>query len=237
MKKPELLPIAAIPKASKAQRLKAKIIDLFTTKGKKKTKIWKYRPPMSQNKYGGACVGFSRGNWLNSEPRMKHVDEQFCVDLWNLAKRRDMWPENDNDPNGGTDPDIADRILRQNNIIIGKIKDFWSKKSIKKALLNEGPILFATDWYDGMDIPDENGYIYPTGEIRGGHAIVLIGFDKGDVLFLNSWAGYEPWDKFGQVARMKFKDFGKLTASGNYGVIAEKTKEKHVRIVIPYIAR
>jgi len=53
----------------------------------------------------------------------------------------------------------------------------------------KGPVVFGTDWTEGMFTPDATGRVSPIGSVAGGHAYLCIGLDlqKEAVWFLNSW--------------------------------------------------
>ena len=61
---------------------------------------------------------------------------------------------------------------------------------IKKALMTDGPVVFAIKWF--KDITVENGVIKSSckGEITGGHCMVIYGWDERGWKILNSWGRY-----------------------------------------------
>lgn len=67
--------------------------------------------------------------------------------------------------------------------------------TITTWLLDVGPVVVGSNWYTGMDTPDEQGVIHATGSIRGGHAYLVRGIltlPSLGTLFVvrNSWG---PW--------------------------------------------
>lgn len=62
--------------------------------------------------------------------------------------------------------------------------------------IRKGPVCFAADWHTGMDHRTPDGYLEPTGAIRGGHSFLLasVGWDHGLGEFYawtpNSWGGH-----------------------------------------------
>jgi len=53
----------------------------------------------------------------------------------------------------------------------------------------KGPCATGSNWYEGMNTPDKNGIIKPTGKMLGGHAYVIRGVNvKARLLRIkNSW--------------------------------------------------
>ncbi len=71
-----------------------------------------------------------------------------------------------------------------------------SKNEIKMALMNNGPVIFAMQWYD--DIKVENGIITTSqqGEF-GGHCMVIYGWNEQGWKIMNSWS--ERWGNQGKA--------------------------------------
>jgi hypothetical protein len=62
-----------------------------------------------------------------------------------------------------------------------------------------GPGCAAIDWYRGMNKPDDNGYIHATGQIDGGHQILVNGYSVRRRAFRvhNSWG--QDWGQGGEA--------------------------------------
>ena len=63
-----------------------------------------------------------------------------------------------------------------------------------------GPVCFAADWHKGMDRADADGYLYPTGAVRGGHSFLLtaVSAKRFAVWTPNSWGGSgQGWLRYG----------------------------------------
>jgi hypothetical protein len=54
-----------------------------------------------------------------------------------------------------------------------------------------GPVCFASDWHQGMDRRDPDGFLQPTGTVRGGHSYLLSAVSAPGmwVWTPNSWGG------------------------------------------------
>jgi hypothetical protein len=51
----------------------------------------------------------------------------------------------------------------------------FGTKSIAQAVLQVGPVVIGIPWMTGMEDPDSQGIITPTGEDAGGHALAVVG--------------------------------------------------------------
>jgi len=193
----------------------------------------------------GACVGFSFANLLNMDTPSPwyDVDAQFAIDLYRWARDHDLWTDNDGDDQAGTNTFEATRRLYQlkyasNHPINGEIY-LPFERDLRRYVLQTGPCVVALDWYSGMDSPDENGGIHLSGYVRGGHAICTFWFaPKGEVkmpdgravelparyYMLQSWGGYPPFDRWGQVVWISAGDMRRLLNRGGYGTGIVKAK-------------
>lgn len=103
----------------------------------------------------------------------------------------------------------AAQVLRE----MGYIGNFWWHATAHEArvyLTNVAPVWFASYWHSGMDRPDHNGFVWPTGRVRGGHAYVLdeIAWESKYVWILNSWG---QWGHRGR-AKLTFEAMDTLFA-------------------------
>ena len=76
-----------------------------------------------------------------------------------------------------------------------------------------GPAVLGLNWYSGMWDTDENGFIWPTGSVVGGHCILARGVSlrRNAVLVHNSWGnGWGGTDKGPGTAWIDLKAFSRL---------------------------
>lgn len=144
-------------------------------------------------------------------------------EIYNEAQLIDEWPGTDYD---GTSVRAGVKVLMQR----GVIKEYrwaWDIETIKKALLEQGPIVVGTWWYTDMFYPDQNGLITPTGSKAGGHAYLLNGINlkKGLIRIKNSWG--RSWGKNG-YAYIKIEDIEKLILDQGEACIALEKKLDNV---------
>jgi hypothetical protein len=162
----------------------------------------------------GACCGFAACGVCNAEPVIHEYGNDYGFKLYNIAKTLDPWLGEDYE---GTTIRAAAQALQQE----GHISNYAFTRNVETLaffLLNYGPATIGVDWYGpGMDRVDSEGYIYPTGSIRGGHSVVIDGvvWNKGDednrFRIRNSWSS--SWGLNGRC-RIKAEDLQKLFDDG-----------------------
>ena len=67
----------------------------------------------------------------------------------------------------------------------------WARDldEIKQWVLTQGSVVVGTDWHTGQFYPDATGLVRPTGQVEGGHAYLIVGYDTATDMFKfqNSW--------------------------------------------------
>jgi papain like protease len=108
---------------------------------------------------------------------------------------------------------VRDAMVRLQQLgVIGAYHWAFSMAELDLALLEVGPVIIGVDWFDGMFDPDASGFIHPTGDVAGGHAIECNGInvETGTYRLKNSWG--RSWGKSGRCyvkrADMEYLLFG-----------------------------
>jgi hypothetical protein len=137
------------------------------------------------------CVAFTCTELLLAH-RIVNRPTIHPAELYARAQKVDEWPGESYD---GTSVNAGMKILRE----LGFIKSWtwaWDVPTVTRHLLEVGPVALGTDWTYGMDETDAHGYVWPTGDIAGGHAYLSIGANMrrknpdgtiGAIRCLQSW--------------------------------------------------
>lgn len=151
--------------------------------------------PLDQGQTG-TCVAHAWSGFLLAALIMcKNPPNVF--DMYRGIVATDEFPENDfeakatdiRDLQFGTSVRAGAQYLRQK----GHVKSFlWTRNADEAAtwlLLSHGTLVVGTNWYTDMGDPDGRGLVHVTGPLLGGHAYLLIGYNRVMKAFrcLNSW--------------------------------------------------
>jgi hypothetical protein len=148
------------------------------------------------------CVGFAWSHWLNSQPIKQFIQPSG---IYQYAQHVDQWDGTDYD---GTSVRAGAKVLQD----LGFIESYrwgWTQEDVSQAILTLGPVVIGSNWYTDMMVPDQNGFLHPSGNIVGGHAYLLYGVDTVKKLYFlkNSWG--VDWGKNG-TALLAFGDLQNL---------------------------
>ena len=120
-------------------------------------------------------------------------------------------------PNAGPLPDggaqVRDGLQKaKDNGWLAAYSALNTEAAITSWLENHGPVVYGTDWYEGMFIPDADGTVHATGTVQGGHCY----YGNGDATTgclddVNSWGS--SWGVQGHFKETK-PEFQRLLDSG-----------------------
>jgi hypothetical protein len=120
----------------------------------------------------GACTGFSRAHDLISIPApAKGIDNQVAREIFHRARRLDEWPGEDYD--GSSVLGAVKAAVEMG--YIGEYRWAFGIDDVVLALSNVGPVVFGTDWLEGMFNTRPSGLIEVSGNYAGGHAYFIRG--------------------------------------------------------------
>lgn len=138
------------------------------------------------------CVGFSCAHEIAARPAVRAVTSATGDGLYLMAQSIDreegrVWDE------GASILAGAKALQRW-----GRLKEYRWATSVEELALGVsriGPAILGLDWFGGMMEPDADGYIWPTGSVVGGHAVLDRGYKRysppegpsGRHLIQNSW--------------------------------------------------
>jgi hypothetical protein len=151
---------------------------------------------------------------------LKHeYSNETGFDIYHRAQEIDEWPGEDY---SGTSVRAGAKVVKEH----GHINVYTFTKDVEILalfILNNGPTPIGVYWHQGMDRVDSEGYIYPTGSVRGGHCVIVDGVVwgvEGEVdrfRIRNSWGS--SWGLNGRC-RIKAEDLRQLLSSGGTACMA-----------------
>ncbi len=147
-------------------------LDCFND-GKAKPRIRYTKKVWLDQGVEGACTGFGTGHVLAAKPLDRpDIDEETARQIYHEARRLDEWPGEDYE---GSSVNGAMEAARTQGLIT---EWRWCKTitEVKHALSYPGPLVIGVNWYDSMYEPDERGILRVSGNIIGGHCLMLGGF-------------------------------------------------------------
>ena len=168
------------------------------------------------------CVAYSWLHWLAAGPVTQRPlkDPELPPEaLYRRAQEVDEWPGIEYD---GTSVRAGAKVLQS----LGYVANYhWALTfdDLVTGLLNVGPMVVGTNWYESMFEPTDQGFIGVGGGNVGGHAYLLYGVNTiNETIFLkNSWGSQ--WGLNGK-ARMKFSAMRQLLAEDGEACIATEVR-------------
>lgn len=169
------------------------------------------------------CVGFSGWNYLAGSP-VRNKPAFKPAFLYGEAQLADEWPGTDYD---GTSVRGLFKVLKKLEFVTEYL---WAEdaQTVVAHLLTAGPVVMGTDWFQGMDKPGPKTYLWPDGEMLGGHAWLATGADKlrknpdgtmGAIRMVNSWG--KSWGEKGR-AWVSFDSLDKLVKGFGEAAVAKE---------------
>jgi hypothetical protein len=154
----------------------------------------------------GACVGFTYAHELAARPVVvPRITNEHGRSFYRGAQENDEWAGSDYEGTSGLG---GAKYLTQ----LGYYKSYtWSRNADEVALVvsRKGPVPLFLNWYEGMFDTSEAGWIFPSRQLLGGHAILCKGYSVSKRCFIlhNSWG--KSWGMNG-TALLKHDDLQRL---------------------------
>lgn len=199
------------------------IIELMSAEQLKKQRsyTWSVNRWLDQGNLP-ACVGFSWSHELIARPVKFDADEEYAKQIYFKAQMIDEWPGNSYD---GTSVLAGAKMVKS----LGHIEEYrWAfgLDDLILAVGYKGPAVLGVTWYEGMFNTDRSGYIHPTGDVAGGHAILCHRVNIKEQCFTlwNSWSVV--WGVNG-TCKVSFEDMDRLLSEdGEACIPVKRTKPK-----------
>jgi len=129
-------------------------------------------------------------------------------------------------PHAGTTILACAKVLKK----LGMLDEYYwgtDYQTIHTYLVNYGPLVIGTDWYEGMFYPDAEGFVIPEGPYIDGAAYLCLGYSAVDYCytFLQNWGR-----KWGQKGMFKMRE-------GDFAVLMNQGGEACAGVHNGYIAK
>ena len=177
---------------------------------------WRYWAPGPVLDQGvtSQCVAYSWKQYLQTSPirQARSLREPF---VYAEAQQRDEWPGEDYD---GTSVRAGAKVLAEMGFIASYL---WAQGAVEVRdwILQRGPVVVGTAWFESMFTPDDRGYLNIAGSLAGGHAYLVRGYSRFRNAFrcTNSWS--EAWGQRGEFW-LRYADLDWLIAQHGEACVA-----------------
>jgi hypothetical protein len=172
----------------------------------------------------GTCVGHAWGHYIEDGP----VTHRGTIDPYGIyrdAVAVDEWPDNDHETTAsegrlqfGTSVRAGAKVLQRRGLI-SQYRWAFDLPTVVDTLLELGPVVAGTWWYESMFRPAPDGRVTVSGGRAGGHAYLLNGVnvDRRLVRAKNSWG--REWGRDGSFW-LTFDDLDRLIAEQGEACLA-----------------
>ncbi len=171
---------------------------------------WGAWPAVLNQGQTSECVAYSLTK-LQLAHRIANKPVMLPNQLYRRAQDLDEWPGSDYN---GTSVNGGLKALHEVGVITRWTWAF-ENESIIRHILEVGPVVVGTDWTNDM-FNLSQGYLWPTGDLVGGHAYLLLGVNRqrrnpddsvGAYRVLNSWGprwgqGGRAWISFDSMQKL-----------------------------------
>lgn len=166
-----------------------------------KTVLWARQVPIFDQGDLGSCTGNAAAGWLGTDCSLRsglmsvpgtdgldeRVTEQLALAIYSAATEIDPFDGSYPPDDTGSDGTSVSKVLKARGLVESYSHCFSFDDLL--AALQSGPVLFGSNWYQGMFEPDRAGVVTISGEVAGGHEFLAIGVDVDaeQIHFANSW--------------------------------------------------
>lgn len=184
----------------------------------------------------GACVGFACAHEAGADPVVvKGLTDTIARDIYKRAQVIDEWPGENYE---GTSVLAGAKIMVQ--------MELWKEyrwafgiDDVIDTLVQKGPVVFGTPWYQSMFQPGVDGRMRIEGVASGGHAYLgnNLEWEAGKIWIHNSWMkkpdGKGSFWGINGNAWMPIEDFDKLLRQGGQVMVPVSRNDPNAPVPPP----
>lgn len=168
----------------------------------------------------GSCTGHGAAHTLGAGQWWRNLTHEQARTFYKGAQRYDEWPGEDYE--GSSVLGVMEYIHHET----GFLKEYWWATNLNEvlhAVAFYGPVEMGSWWRSGMMNTHDDGYIYNTGGVVGGHAYCVAAVDvpRQRVRVDNSWGA--GWGRNGS-AWLSFADLEGLLLEQGECALPRKTR-------------
>lgn len=165
------------------------------------------------------CVAYAGNRYLESAP-VKNRPYAFSW-LYRQCQLVDGLPDDED----GTTVRALFQVLKREGLV-SEFKWAFSVEPLIDHVLEVGPVVMGTNYYEGMADPDRHGYVEVSGRNIGGHSWTVYGANRrkknpdgslGAARWMQSWG--PKWGPAKGAAWITFNDLGRLIAEDGEAAI------------------
>jgi hypothetical protein len=191
---------------------------------------WERHAPIFDQGDVGSCTGNAIAGCCVTGPLFngRVLTEDDAVQIYEMATRLDRIPGHFPPEDTGSSGIAAARAAQK----MGLVGVYHHAFGLTQALqaLQSGPVAIGINWYEGFDDPKgAHAELVVTGQVRGGHEMVLDGLDveNGLVHGCNSWGA--SWGNNGRFV-MTWGTFKRLLAEDGDVVVPRAAVRETYRL-------
>lgn len=176
----------------------------------------------------GACVGFACAHEAGAEPvAVPGMTDAIARDIYKRAQRIDEWPGENYD---GTSVLAGAKIMVESKYWL-EYRWAFGIDDVIDTLVEKGPVVFGTPWYQSMFQPQADGRMIISGVASGAHAYLgnNLDWNGGKLWIHNSWMkkpdGSGSFWGINGNAWMPLEDFDKLLKQGGQAMVPVKRND------------
>lgn len=195
--------------------------EVLPEEPKRDWRYWWQRGAQLDQGNTGTCVGHAWAHFIEDGP-ITHPGTIDPFAIYDEATHVDEWQGNEGDRNFGTSVRAGAKALQARGLV-PEYRWAFTLEDVVLALLDKGPVVVGTDWHRSMSRPGPDAFVYPDGNVEGGHAYLLNGVSVSarKLRFKNSWG--PSWGQNGH-AWICFEDFEELLTVEGEACLAVEAK-------------